>query len=166
MVAAHGAWISDLERIERHEKQLIDGLDHFKRAGHLTYWIRRMSPIIDGHDPHYNPQDSDSHKVEPNSAELRMRERMFGFWNEYVAFEVGFQLCKFYELGQPGKRRRGEFFPSADYYETMCQFLKFKNVSSSALSVTWPVAMRMTSTALPITSAGLFSPLGPLGIPA
>jgi hypothetical protein len=32
-------------------------------------------------------------------------------------------------------------------------------------SVIWPVAIRMTWTALPITSAGRLSPFGPLGIP-
>lgn len=133
LVAAHGAWKADIKRIVDHEQHLSEGLDHFKRAGHLTYWVRRMSPIIDGHDPSYNLQDSDSHQIVPNQVELEMRESMFGFWNEYVAFELGFQLCKFYELGQRGARRRGEFYPSAEYYRTMCQFLRFKNVSPHAL---------------------------------
>jgi hypothetical protein len=33
-------------------------------------------------------------------------------------------------------------------------------------SDSWPVAIRMTLTAAPITSAGRFSPLGPFGIVA
>src|SRR5258708_1065128 len=37
--------------------------------------------------------------------------------------------------------------------------------SSVVVSSIWPVAIRMTWTALPITSAGRFSPFGPRGIP-
>jgi hypothetical protein len=36
--------------------------------------------------------------------------------------------------------------------------------ASTRVSVSSPVAIRMTFTALPITSAGRFSPLGPRGI--
>src|SRR5579862_9046689 len=36
--------------------------------------------------------------------------------------------------------------------------------TESSFSVSSPVAIRMTLTALPITSAGCFSPRGPLGI--
>ena len=36
--------------------------------------------------------------------------------------------------------------------------------AAGRVSVSSPVAMRMTLTALPITSAGRFSPLGPVGM--
>jgi hypothetical protein len=36
--------------------------------------------------------------------------------------------------------------------------------AGSHSSSRWPVAISMTRTALPITSAGRFSPLGPLGM--
>jgi hypothetical protein len=105
-------------------------LDHFKRCGHLTYWVRRLGPVIDAHDP-FNTQDS--YSAEATETELALRKKMFGFWNEYIAFELGFQFCKFYEVGQENAVRGATFFPSIDYYDTMCQFLKFKNVSPHAL---------------------------------
>jgi hypothetical protein len=130
ILAAHGAWCQDLERINHHEKKLKEGLDHFKRAGHLAYWVRRLGPIIDA-TANYNLQDSFSHP--PNAEQEEMRAKMFGFWNEYVAFEMGFQFCKFYEVGQAGATRNASFAPNMDYYDTMCQFLKYKNVSPHAL---------------------------------
>ncbi len=130
IVAVHGAWCADLGRINHHERRLSEGLDHFKRAGHLAYWVRRMSPIIDASE-NYNLQDSDSYPATPE--QTAMRDNMFGVWNEYLAFEMGFQLCRFYEAGQPGAIRDESYHPDSDYYETMFQFLRYKNVSPHAL---------------------------------
>lgn len=131
IVAAYAAWKADLARIEDHEPELHEGLDHFKRAGHLTYWARRMSPVIDANEPSFDLYEAHEDPIE--ESERVLRQRMFGLWNEYIAFEIGLQICKFYEVGQPGAIRGITFFPATDYYDTMCHFLKLKNVSPHAL---------------------------------
>lgn len=130
VIEAHGAWKNDLTRVGAHEPNLEDGLDHFKQCGHLAFWIRRMSPIVEAHDTTKNHGDAEGYPLTDD--EIAFRRLLLGYCNEYLAFDYGFQICKYYELGG-GSARAGVVAPSRQYYQATCQFLKYKNVSPHAM---------------------------------
>ncbi|KQO42487.1 hypothetical protein ASF08_12850 [Methylobacterium sp. Leaf85] len=125
----HGAWTKDLERVEENENQLEEGLDHFKRAGHLAFWLRRMGPVVDFIDYSVNIADGIEYNLSEKEADFR--DLMFGHANEYIAFDIGLQYCKFYEP-QTSLRAQGITL-SDDYTRTTCHFLKYKQVSPHSL---------------------------------
>lgn len=125
---AHGAWLSDLTRVDKNEPNLGDGLDHFKRCGHLAFWIRRMSPLVDVVDLTANIADAPGYDL--TNQEIEFRGLLYAYGNEYLAFDFGYQFCRFYEL------RRGladKLVLGPDYLITICHFLKYKTVSPHAL---------------------------------
>ena len=132
-IDAHGAWINDLSRVTKHEKKLtVHGMDHFKRCGHLAFWLRRMSPIVEAVDLTANPGDAEGYPL--TQQELTFRDLLFGYHNEYIAFDLGFQICRFYETKKETPSRRAEnLVLSVDYYKTTCHFLKYKTVSPHAM---------------------------------
>lgn len=130
VLEAHGAWKADLARISEHEKNLGDGLDHFKHAGHLTYWVRRQAPVYEATDDRLNLGDAEGYGVTPH--EKALRELLFAYLNEYLAFDLGFQFCRIHDLNRPGSRA-ASLILTPDYIRTMCHFLKYKNVSPHAL---------------------------------
>lgn len=128
---AHGAWQNDLHRVGGNEPNLGGGLDHFKQCGHLAFWVRRMSPVIDVSDLTY---DREPQTPPLTKDEVDLRNLLFGYHNEFIAFEFGYQFCLFYELEKPGGSRRAKTISLSDeYYKTTCHFLKYKNVSPHAL---------------------------------
>ncbi|MDX7953525.1 hypothetical protein P7D22_20375 [Lichenihabitans sp. Uapishka_5] len=132
LVDSWGSWKNDLKRVGDHEKNLVNGLDHFKQAGHLAFWIRRMSPVVEATDSLANPQDAPGYA--PDRFETAFRKILFAYSNEYLAFDLGYQIVNFYEKSRTDRvsaYRKPEI--DSDYYETMCHFLKFKNVSPHAL---------------------------------
>lgn len=132
VVEAHGAWKEDLTRVSDHEPNLENGLDHFKQCGHLIFWVRRMSPLVEAIDLTENIADAPGLPL--TDTETRFRNLLFGYANEYLAFDLGFQICKFYEINKPGSSAHAEgLVLSHDYYQTMCHFLKYKNVSPHAM---------------------------------
>ncbi|HEY7245363.1 MAG TPA: hypothetical protein VH678_15950 [Xanthobacteraceae bacterium] len=132
VIEAHGAWCSDLKRVGDHEPQLGEGLDHFKRCGHLAFWVRRMSPVVEAVDLTQNIADAEGMALSDD--EKAFRELLFGYCNEYLAFDLGFQFCRFYEVAKKGGSPRAEsLILSDDYLKTTCHFLKYKNVSPHAL---------------------------------
>src|SRR4051794_29659754 len=44
---AQAAWQTDLSLLRKREPQLEDGPDHFKQCGHLAFWLRRLSPVVE-----------------------------------------------------------------------------------------------------------------------
>src|ERR1044071_4432111 len=76
VVEAHGAWLSDLKRVNDHEPQLGGGLDHFKRCGHLAFWVLRMGPVIDAIDTTKNVADAPGYAV--SADETAFRDLLFG----------------------------------------------------------------------------------------
>lgn len=130
VLEAHGAWTKDLERVGANENKLQDGLDHFKRAGHLAFWLRRMSPIVEFVDETTNIADGAEYDLMKHEHEFR--DLMAGHANEYMAFDIGFQYCKFYELSVGSKIAEGIEL-SEDYIRTTCHFMKYKQVSPHAL---------------------------------
>jgi hypothetical protein len=132
VIEAHGAWCNDLNRVSNHEPHLEEGLDHFKRCGHLAFWVRRMSPVVEAVDVTQNVADAEGMPL--SGDEMAFRDLLFGYCNEYLAFELGLQFCRFYEIGKPGgSARANSLVLSEDYIRTMCHFLKYKQVSPHAL---------------------------------
>jgi hypothetical protein len=132
LVEAFGAWKNDLTRVGSHEPRLDEGLDHLKQAGHLAFWLRRMSPIIEAYDLNDNLADSPGYDL--TDTQVEFRKLLLGYCNEYLAFDFGFNFCKFYEIGKDGgSRRASDLVLSQDYYMATCHFLKFKNVSPHAM---------------------------------
>jgi len=90
-----------------------------------------MSPVIDAADLTY---DREPQTPPLTKDEVALRNLLFGYHNEFIAFEFGYQFCLFYEINKPGGSERAERLSlSGDYYRTVCQFLKYKNVSPHAL---------------------------------
>lgn len=132
LIDAYGAWQNDLTRVGVHEPKLDDGLDHFKQAGHMAFWIRRASPVVESADTTQNMGDAPGYPISPDEANFR--DLLFGYCNEYLAFDFGYQFCLFYEGVKGGPSGRANNLTlSDDYYRTMCHFLKFKTVSPHAM---------------------------------
>jgi len=91
-----------------------------------------MAPIVEAIDTTKNLGDSAGYPLSPD--EIAFRELLLGYCNEYIAFDYAFQICKYYELGKvPPSSRAAAVALSREYYQTMCHFLKYKNVSPHAL---------------------------------
>lgn len=134
---AYEAWKKDLERVSRMELRGHE-LDHFKQSGHLCYWLRRKSPII---EVNRDPAKSGA----PISA--LANALLLQYANEFTAFDAGFRISRFFEckrddvyvmvkmLGRIPQRptQISDLTLSLDFYQTICQFLKEKNVSPHAL---------------------------------
>ncbi|RYC31894.1 hypothetical protein D3273_10690 [Lichenibacterium minor] len=134
LVEARGAWLNDVDRVGSHEKHLVNGLDHFKQAGHLAFWLRRMSPLIEASDPTQDIQDSSGYELD--ETESAFRDLLFAGPNEYLAFDFGFQIVRFYEMARIDRVTPcPDIRPSRDYYQTTCHFLKYKNVSPHGLHI-------------------------------
>ncbi|ALK08190.1 hypothetical protein BVIR_392 [Blastochloris viridis] len=62
---------------------------------------------------------------------------LFGYANEYLAFDYCFMICKYYEANRddyPSEFARN-LVVSRDYYKIMRQFLKYKSVSPHAMQL-------------------------------
>ena len=131
---AHGAWLTDLERVGKYEKNLSRGLDHFKQCGHLAYWLRRMSPVSELVDLDFGEDESP-----PTDSEKRFRELLKAYSNEYLAFDFCYQICRYYETENKERTssRATEIALSHDYYQLMCHFMKYKHVSPHAMHLVY-----------------------------
>lgn len=185
---AFGAWQQDLQRNETFSVPAGARPDHLKAAGHLCYWLRRFSPImnitstgrrrgngqlesalygggqygdnemflveLDGLSESRRHQlleqrieEQASRLVGPQSEiVLKHRERWFTYANEYAAFDLGFRLAKSYELQKlkednKFKQKDHGFAPDEDCIDTICYFLRFKNVSPHALFLIYKVLL-------------------------
>lgn len=129
---AHGAWKNDLDRVGKHEKKLTDGLDHFKQAGHLAFWIRRFCPIIEASCA----LNGDT----PTAEQQAEREFLYSYSNEYIAFVLGYNICRFYEIFRTDVNdypRAKELKLTRGYVEMACHFLKYKTASPHALTMAY-----------------------------
>lgn len=127
---AHLAWTKAMTREPLEEVYLENGLDHFKQCGHLAFWLRRFGPIVEMMDLDFG--DSEGPLSQENK---QRREIFFGYHNEYLAFDFGYQLCRYHEITHKTKpsQRAASLAPSLGYYKTACHFLKFKTVSPDAI---------------------------------
>lgn len=155
VAALHDAYAFIQKDIRRVSTIEYDGhpLDHFKRCGHLCYWLRRARPIAD---------IETLTLLEPSMLspkEQRLRKLLLDYGNEYVAFDIGFRICRFFQakrtdirtmllmlrtqpdgahardLAQSASQGRtiASFNLEEDYIATMCHVLKEKNVSPHAI---------------------------------
>ena len=129
LIDAHREWVRDLKRIGDHEPELSDGLNHYKRCGHLAFWVRRASPVVEANDFEGNMTDP----LPMTDRQKKFRKFLEGYSNEYLAFELGFQFCLRFEIEQ--KSPRAGLRIDDDYIRTICYFMKFKNVSPPSMSL-------------------------------
>lgn len=130
------AWRDDMRRVEDREPQLNNGLDHFKRAGHLAFWIRRFTPVVELVDTTMNLGDAEGYPL--TFAEEGFRALLFGYLNEYLAFDLGYLICGYHEIARHGgSARASELKLDDNYYWQLCHALKFKTVSPHALAAVY-----------------------------
>lgn len=133
ILEAHQFWKDDLARVDEREKKLEDGLDHFKHCGRLAYWLRRTSPVVEFLE---KPGAYFTGHEELNEREEALRYLLFEHGMEYLAFDWAFQICRFYEKTRSDlSPKKGNVVLSHDYVQTICHFMKRKNVSPHALSL-------------------------------
>ena len=126
------AWCTDLERVGAEKGLREKGLDHFKRASHLAFWIRRFTPLIEAADLNAENPHPLSERQE------QFRDLMFGYGTEYLAFNIGYQFCSYYERTKtPRNDRAFSLVPSMDYIVTVCNVMKYKTISPHAMMITY-----------------------------
>lgn len=130
LIEAKGAWKNDLHRVGGNEPKLENGLDHFKRAGHLAFWLRRALPIVEYVDTTQNLGDAEGYPLDEQ--QKKFRELIAAYGNEFIAFEIGYQFCKYYEVAA-GSERASNLILGEDFIRTTCHFFKFKSVSPHAM---------------------------------
>jgi hypothetical protein len=127
---AHYAWRKDMTRVESGEDKLINGLDHFKQAAHIAYWLRRMAPVVEYSD-RFEGVEQES---ELYDGEKHARKFILKYGNEFLAFDFGFQICLYFELYRTdGKKRNKPPVLSSEFLNDMCYMMKFKHVSPHSL---------------------------------
>ena len=130
------AWREDLARVGDREPKLDEGLDHFKQAAHLAFWVRRFTPVVEMIDLTQNLADPEGYPI--NDAEGRFRDLLYGYLNEYLAFDLGYLICSYHEQAKPGGSERAKGLRlDDDYYRQLCHSFKFKTVSPHALAATY-----------------------------
>jgi hypothetical protein len=126
---AHIHWQRDLKRVENIEYD-GDELDHFKHCGHLAYWLRRFSPIV---ECYATPQSGQISAGNDLLSELEEQQKiLYQYANQYSAFELGFRIVRFFEWNKVNPNRT-LIHPDRDFVITACHVLKEKNISPHSL---------------------------------
>jgi len=102
--------------------------DHFKLSGYLAYWLRRNSPVTK-----FEPTEEE-HRLTTEAKQLR--QFLFEYGRVYLPFMMGYRICWFFERNKEGGKRLPDFI-DADYINTACYFLKYKNVSPHSLGLVY-----------------------------
>ena len=100
LIEACGAWRNDLDRVASNEPNLGDGLDHLKHAGHLSFWLRRTSPLVEAIDTTKDISDAEGYPL--SDIENQFRAILLPYANEYLAFDFGYQIARYYEVAKEG----------------------------------------------------------------
>jgi hypothetical protein len=96
--------------------------------------LRRTAPLIEAFDLAENLADPEAGGMPITDFEKSFRDLLCNYGNEYLAFDLGFQFCKFYEIHKQGGSARAENLKlTRDYYASTCHFLKYKTVSPHAM---------------------------------
>jgi hypothetical protein len=123
----HYSWGRDMTRVGAKEPNLVHGLDHFKRLGHLVFWLRRFSPVVGANEIISNSELSES--------QSKFRRLFVNYANEYPAFDLGFQFCNLYFTVHNQKPETPAVELRPNFVEDMCYFLKYKSVSPHAIAM-------------------------------
>lgn len=90
---AYDFWIADLERsLHLGSDEKTVELDHFKHAGFIAFWLRRLVPINDIwfiEDERVAAVAGDEAATAPSAGQIRF----YRYGNELCALFVGFYLC-------------------------------------------------------------------------
>lgn len=124
---AYQTWKKDVKRLANDSMPKGNNSpDHFKKAGVLAYWLRRFSPVIG-----YESKRAD---IGLRQEEKEFRNFLRDYGETFFAFDIGFQICKFFERNKVnGDSHIPKINPN--YLYTACYFLKYKNVSPHALTL-------------------------------
>ena len=91
-----------------------------------------MGPIVEAIDLTKSLADAEGYPLTDD--EIAFRDLLFGYCNEYIAFELGFEFCRYYETAKKGgSQRASSLVLTEDYLRTACHFLKYKQVSPHAI---------------------------------
>jgi hypothetical protein len=121
---AYGLWMDDMARVKFMELRGRSEPDHFKRAAHLAYWLRRCSPVIEVNEE----LTHDFKNVD------KLREFYFRYGNEFIAFDIGYQLCLYFEVNKDGAEYSlTDYKLTSEYIHIISHFFKTKSVSPHAL---------------------------------
>ena len=128
---AYQSWHRDITRMPDDSMQGSSSEpDHFKNSGVLAYWLRRFPPAQHFTDNTKSIQDSYPYSVMPRDEEFR--ELLRGYVPEYLAFDIGFRICDFFETQKKDSPCQPKSL-SDDYIKMACHFLKYKNVSPHSM---------------------------------
>ncbi len=106
----------------RNSLQTDSSPDHFKLSGMLAYWLRRTAPVYD------------FKSIVVPDANKHLRGLLQKQGSECLAFELGLSICEFFVRdGGDGVKMVPDI--SADYWETVTYFMKFKNLSPHAMGI-------------------------------
>ena len=123
---AYEFWCNDLQRVKFHELATSSDLDHFKQSAHLVYWLRRANPI---NEIFYAEAD-------PTAEELRWHDLLKHYGIQFTSFQLGFDLCRFFESEKIGSvYYTNDFELDYDFYATVSHMLKTKNVSPHSIFI-------------------------------
>lgn len=125
---AHQSFARDAERLKDSLPKGSNQPDHFKQAGTLAYWLRRFSPIIA-----FTAEDDD---INCDKDVIELREFLRDYGEVFLAFDLGLQICRFFERHKEGANTNARD-PSLDikYAQMICYYLKYKNVSPHAITL-------------------------------
>lgn len=126
---AHQFWCGDISRVSDFE---LGGStpDYYKQCGHLIYWLRRTSPVIEFIDDIPSIQDAPGYPL--SEEQNAYRDLVARYGNEYLAFDLGFRIARFWDAAARGYNEEDLLLPT-DYIKVMVHFLKAKNVSPHAM---------------------------------
>ena len=135
IVDIYECWQEDIKRLSENSMHNDSGKpDHFKHAGILAYWLRRLPPIcslIETTPRYRNLIESIQTESGQNFQQLSCED--FGayllceYTDVYLAFDFGLRICeRFNYLGETKNFTK-------NYLRMMCYFLKYKNVSPHGL---------------------------------
>lgn len=105
------------------ESEIVDGAEAKQKLKELAsnHVFSRQQDYINGFPAGFTVENL-----------LRQRRRIFTYANEYVAFDFGYRESMKYERLKCGVRDK-EYWPNTDYIDTVCYFMKFKNVSPHSI---------------------------------
>lgn len=124
LLEAYVLWLNDLDRVKQFEMHGSIELDHFKQAAHLSYWLRRVAPIL-------SVQNAEEGKSKQSEALYKV---LVKYGNQYCALDLGFHLCGFFEANRVGSKiYSSDYELDNDFSLAVSHFLKTKNVSPHAM---------------------------------
>lgn len=122
----HEAWRAFRWDTERLEGNMPSKPDHFKIGGFAAYWLRRNSPVI--------ALGKDNTVIKHDKVVMGQQKLLAKYGRAFLPFHLGYRICHNFESNRAdggGLSLRLD----ADYIESMCYVMKYKNVSPHAMGM-------------------------------